>query len=166
MDRTMACETYRLAVKNYPRNDCRAAPVRPRKRGQANKPLNGMSNLNLLASNSKRASRHAFWGNFGPVPGAWATGPRSPPANRQGLLTRLDFSARSVSLLPAMRDLSGTTLGNYEVVERLAAGGMAIVYRAVQHPLGREVALKVLTPALVECLPTSASPGARRLPPT
>jgi serine/threonine protein kinase len=49
-----------------------------------------------------------------------------------------------------MRNLSRTTLGNHEVVERLAAGGMAVVYRAVQHPLGREVALKVLTPAPVD----------------
>jgi len=41
-----------------------------------------------------------------------------------------------------VKDLTGTRIGQYEIVERLGGGGMAVVYRAVQQPLGREVALE------------------------
>ena len=40
----------------------------------------------------------------------------------------------------------GETLGSYRVLEVVSIGGMAIVYRAEQFYLGREVALKVIAP--------------------
>jgi serine/threonine protein kinase len=42
----------------------------------------------------------------------------------------------------------GTRLGSYEIVDMLGAGGMGEVYRARDTTLGREVAIKVLFPAL------------------
>src|ERR687890_906948 len=43
----------------------------------------------------------------------------------------------------------GSSVGPYEVVAQLGAGGMGEVYRALDARLGREIALKVIRRALV-----------------
>ena len=39
---------------------------------------------------------------------------------------------------------AGSRLGSYEIVSLLGSGGMWDVYRAKDHKLGRDVAIKVL----------------------
>lgn len=47
-----------------------------------------------------------------------------------------------------MGDLTGQTLDRYEIAELIGTGGMAAVYRARQIRLRRDVAIKVMSPAL------------------
>jgi len=45
---------------------------------------------------------------------------------------------------------TGKTIGRYEIIERLGRGAMAEVYRARDPNLGREVAIKLILPALAQ----------------
>lgn len=49
-----------------------------------------------------------------------------------------------------MSDLTGRTLGKYDLVERLGRGGMADVYKAIQRGMERFVAVKVMHGHLAE----------------
>lgn len=49
-----------------------------------------------------------------------------------------------------MNDLSGQILGQYELLNLIGRGGMATVYRARQRSMGREVAVKVISPDLAD----------------
>ncbi|MCK6490799.1 MAG: hypothetical protein L6R48_21315, partial [Planctomycetes bacterium] len=46
------------------------------------------------------------------------------------------------------RDLRGIAVPGYRILEPIGSGSMSVVHRAVHIQLQREVALKVLSPAL------------------
>ena len=47
-----------------------------------------------------------------------------------------------------MSDLSGKTLGQYQIIRSIGQGGMAKIYLAYQPSIRREVAIKVMSSPL------------------
>src|SRR5688500_1285490 len=50
------------------------------------------------------------------------------------------YDSSNLSVIP------GTRLGHYEIVSPIGAGGMGVVYRAVDGRLNRSVAVKLISP--------------------
>jgi serine/threonine-protein kinase len=58
------------------------------------------------------------------------------------------FQTPAPSSSAPSKDFSGTTLGGYQLVRKIAEGGMGVVYEAIQLNLSRKVALKILNEEL------------------
>src|SRR3954470_5928973 len=72
-------------------------------------------------------------------------------ASATRIATRRDvWRMRHSTVLSFAVPMVGKTLGKYRIVEKIGRGGMGVVYRGVDETLDRQVAIKAISPELVE----------------
>ena len=69
---------------------------------------------------------------------------RDHPEHASSLRTRFDALLRMGMAMPAANDGLGRRIGRFQLEECLGGGGMGVVWRASEAPLGRTVALKLV----------------------
>jgi serine/threonine protein kinase len=72
----------------------------------------------------------------------------NPRDDAESSPTPESVSATAECAEPSSPDLSGTTMNGYQLVRKVAEGGMGVVYEAQQLNLSRKVAIKVLSEQL------------------
>src|SRR5580765_6969233 len=83
--------------------------------------------------------------------------PHSLPQTGSYIATPLDSSKLAAKTFPAEEkstaweqpDLTGTKIGNYELLELIEIGGMGVIYKARHVTVGRLVALKMIRPEFI-----------------
>src|SRR4051812_5613695 len=72
-------------------------------------------------------------------------------ASATRIATRPDvWRMRHSTVLSFAVPMVGKTLGKYRIVDKIGRGGMGVVYRGVDETLDRQVAIKAISPELVE----------------